>query len=119
MCCHHVVVYAELTAVMMMALTYAHSRTPNIQRNTSQRNSTNEQTRHQNTAQAKRYESEEDDDDHDEERDSFNDPRFGDSSVLFQSPSQFRGGVTEHQQFTLNPNPRQNGAWGNPRYMAS
>jgi len=112
-------VYAELTSVMMMALTYTHSRTANIQQKTPQRKIHTDQSRDQVNRQSKKYESEEEDDEYDEGKDSFNDNRFGDSSVLFQSPSQFNGGVTEHQQFTLNPNPRQNGAWGNPRYMAS
>ena len=120
----YVVVYSEITSVMMLALTYVHSRTANIQHNSSQRvgdvhgRQGSQHIRH--TQETKRYESEEDDDEYgDEERDTFDENQFGDSSVLFQSPSHFHGGVAEHQQFTLNPDPLENSSRGNPRYMAS
>ena len=71
---------------------------------------------------SRRYESEEDEDDdvndYQEERDTFDEHQFGDSSVLFQSPSQFNGEAQQHQQFTLNPHDRGNSN-GNSRYMAS
>ena len=89
----------------MLALTYAHSRSLNLQQRVSNNAPRNES----------KYESE-DDEEYDEGRDKFDENLFGDSSVLFQSPSNFRGAVMQ-QQFTLNPN--DNSTRANPRYMAS
>jgi hypothetical protein len=121
MCVCVCVVNAELVSLVMLALTYTHSRSANIRQQAAPLSPLPPPP---NTHRENNYESEDDDDDNDdeenagkEERGTFDDHQFGDSSVLFQSPSQFSGRAQQHQeQFTLNPD---GNARGNPRYMAS
>lgn len=108
-------VHTELASVAMLALTYIHSRFAN----TGRLESSSSQSPRQGDGSPDKLgdEDEADDEQRGRQYSSSDSHMFGDSSVLFQSPSHFTGGsVQQVEQFTLNPKGNPN---KNPRYIAA